>query len=76
MACCNAEGKFLPPYCLFKGQRKRDEFERGMPPGSRVVMGGKSAYVNVDLFMGWTRDHFVPRKENGKVLILDGRSSH
>ena len=77
IACCNAEGKFLPPYCVFKGKGKRDEFGRGMPPGSRVVMGEQSAYVNMDLFMGWMRDHFVPWIENGKVLlILDGHSSH
>ena len=73
----NAEGKFLPPCCVFKKRkRKRDEFERGMPPGSRVVMGEKPAHVNMDLFMGWMRDHIVPRKDNGKVLlILDGHSS-
>ena len=40
-------------------------------------MEEQSAYVNVDLFMGSMREHFVPRKENDKLrLILDGHSSH
>lgn len=24
VACCNAEGSFLPPYCIFKGKNKKD----------------------------------------------------
>ncbi|TGZ48328.1 hypothetical protein DBV15_08634 [Temnothorax longispinosus] len=77
IACCNAEGNFLPPYCIFKGKRKRPEFEDDLPPGSRVQMGETSAYVNCQLFLGWLKNHFVPRKRNEKVLlILDGHSSH
>ncbi|XP_018359931.1 PREDICTED: uncharacterized protein LOC108759131 isoform X2 [Trachymyrmex cornetzi] len=77
IACCNAEGNFLPPYCIFKGQRKRPEFEDGLPPGSHVEMGETSAYVNCQLFLAWLKDHFIPRKQNGKVLlILDGHTSH
>lgn len=77
IACCNAEGNFLPPACVFKGKNKKAEFEDGMPPGSVVYMGEKSAYVNTSIFFTWLKEHFVPRKPNGKVLlILDGHSSH
>ncbi|KAI4463223.1 hypothetical protein MML48_4g00004247 [Holotrichia oblita] len=34
IACCNAEDVFLPPYCIFKGKNKKEEFADGMPPGS------------------------------------------
>jgi hypothetical protein len=77
IACCNAEGKFLPPYCIFKGKRKKIEFEDGMPPGSQVTMNETSAYVNPAVFLDWLKNHFIPRKEQGKVLlILDGHRSH
>lgn len=77
VACCNAEGNFLPPYCIFKGTYKKPEFEDGMPPGSKVVMSPKSAYINSELFFNWLSTHFLPRKPSGKVLILlDGHTSH
>lgn len=77
VACCNSEGNFLPPYCIFKGVNKKNEFEDGMPPGSVVVMNRKSAYVNNELFFDWLKNHFAPRKPQGKtVLILDGHGSH
>ena len=31
IACCNAEGHFLPPACIFKGKYKKKEFQDGMP---------------------------------------------
>ncbi|KAJ4436168.1 hypothetical protein ANN_18798, partial [Periplaneta americana] len=77
LACSSAEGYFLPPFCIFKGVNKKKEFEDGMPPGSTVVMAKKSAYVTSEIFMMWLREHFLPRKPAGKVLIiLDGHSSH
>ncbi|XP_018567995.1 tigger transposable element-derived protein 6-like [Anoplophora glabripennis] len=76
IACCNAEGSFLPPYCIFKGENKKDEFADRMPPASEVVMSQKSAYVNLQIFQNWIKDHF-PRKPHGKVLlVLDGHTSH
>lgn len=48
-----------------------------MPPGSYVYMGEKSAYVTSEIFFSWLKNHFTPRKPEGKVLlILDGHSSH
>lgn len=75
--CCNAEGNFLPPYCIFKGVYEKEEYKTGLPPGSTIRMNRKSAYINSEIFMHWLKHHFVPRKPPGKVLlILDGHSSH
>lgn len=77
IACCNAEGNFLPPACVMKGKNKKNEFEDGMPPGSVVYMSQKSAYINTPIFFQWLKDHFVPRKPPGKtLLLLDGHTSH
>ncbi|XP_030749386.1 uncharacterized protein LOC115877377 [Sitophilus oryzae] len=77
ISCCNAEGFFLPPACIFKGQNKKKEFEDGMPPGSVVYMNKKSAYISTELMFTWLKNHFVPRKPEGKViLMLDGHASH
>ncbi|KAB0799206.1 hypothetical protein PPYR_07086 [Photinus pyralis] len=77
VACCNGEGTFLPPACIFKGKNKKAEFEDGMPAGSVVYMCQKSAYINSDIFLEWLKTHFLPRKPAGKVLLLlDGHASH
>ncbi|XP_045773169.1 MFS-type transporter clz9-like [Maniola jurtina] len=77
IACCNAEGNFLPPTCIMKGKRKKPEFEDGLPPGSLVFMSPKSSYITSDLFLEWMKSHFLPRKPAGKVLLLlDGHSTH
>lgn len=47
-----------------------------MPPGAAVYMSEKSAYVNTTLFLRWLEEMFIPRKPNGKVvLVLDGHAS-
>lgn len=77
IACCNAEGVFLPPACIMKGKNKKAEYEDGLPPGSVLYMSQKSAYINADIFIAWLKDHFIPRKPTGKVLlIVDGNASH
>jgi hypothetical protein len=77
IACCNAEGTFLPPACIMKGKNKKPEFEDGMPPGTRLFMSQKSAYITSEIFLEWLKTHFVPRKPAGKVvLLLDGHSTH
>lgn len=77
IACCNAEGTFLPPVCIMKGKNKKSEFEDGMPPGAKLFMSEKSAYITSAIFLQWLKTHFVPRKLAGKVLLLlDGHSTH
>lgn len=50
IACCNAEGNFIPPVAIMKGVNKKQEWEDGMPPGAKIFMSQKSAYVNAELF--------------------------
>ncbi|XP_050304919.1 uncharacterized protein LOC126742315 [Anthonomus grandis grandis] len=77
MACCSAEGTFIPPYYIFKGKNKKEDWHEGMPPGSTIRMSEKSAYVNSEIFLEWLRTHFLPRKPSGKtLLIVDGHTSH
>ncbi|KAF9411049.1 hypothetical protein HW555_010051 [Spodoptera exigua] len=77
IACCNAEGTFLPPACIMKGMNKKSEYEDGMPPGSHIFMSKKSAYITSAIFLEWLKIHFTPRKPPGKVLLLlDGHSTH
>jgi hypothetical protein len=70
IAHCNAEGKFLPPYCIFKGKRKKNEFKDGMPPGSHVTMNETSEYMNTVMILDWLKDNFILSKEPGKVLLI------
>lgn len=77
ISCCNAEGVFLPPYSIFKGKNRKEEYADGMPPGSLFEMSEKSGYVNAAIFLHWLERLFIPRKPQGKViLILDGHTSH
>jgi hypothetical protein len=75
MSCCSAEGHFLPPVCTFKGVKKKQEFEDGLPPGSAVIMSNKSAHAASKAFITWLKVHLFPRIPSEKVLIvLDGNS--
>lgn len=77
VACCNAEGVFLPPACIFKGKNLKKEFQDGMPAGATIFMSEKSAYITTDIFLQWLKTIFFPRKPDGKVLLLlDGHASH
>ncbi|CAH1993073.1 unnamed protein product [Acanthoscelides obtectus] len=77
VACCSAEGSFIPPTCIFKGENKKQEYEEGMPSGATVFMCQKSAYINNELFLKWLKEQFVPRKPPGEVLQqIYGHTSH
>jgi hypothetical protein len=76
IACCNAEGSFIPPTCILKWKNKNPEWEDALPNGSKVIMNEKSGYVNSDIFMQWLKEQFIPRKQSGRVvLLLDGHTS-
>lgn len=75
--CCNAAVNFLSPVVIIKGVIREPELQDGLPPGSDVYKNKRSAYFNAELFQKWLVQHFVPRKPQGKVLLLpDGHSSH
>jgi hypothetical protein len=42
IACCNAEGCFIPPACILKGGGGKPEWEESLPNGSKVFMNEKS----------------------------------
>lgn len=75
LACMNATEQYIPPFVLFKGVRKRNDFLIGMPPGTKVVMTEKG-WVTEEVFKLWLQ-HFNRYRTRGKViLILDGHASH
>ncbi|CAG4994976.1 unnamed protein product [Parnassius apollo] len=75
LACMNAAGQYIPPFVLFKGVRKRDDFLLGMPPGTEVAMT-ENGWVTEEAFKLWLQ-HFNRYRTPGKVvLILDGHASH
>lgn len=77
VACCSAEGRFLPPVIIFKGVREKKEFGDGLPAGAKVYMNQKSSFITSELFFKWLKEQFIPRKPPGKtILILDGHTSH
>lgn len=52
LACMNAAGHFIPPFVLFKGVRKRDDFMIGMPSGTEIFMTEKG-WVTEEAFKAW-----------------------
>ncbi|XP_076666099.1 uncharacterized protein LOC143367808 [Andrena cerasifolii] len=77
IACCSAEGVFLPPSLVIKGVRQVSGMEIGLPPGSKVYKNPKSSDISSEIFYQWLVEHFAPQKPLGKVLLLmDGHSSH
>lgn len=69
IACCNAQGIFLPPVLIMKGKDTPKTYEN-LPPGSEVYINQKSSYMNAELFFEWMKNHFIPRKPDGKVLLI------
>lgn len=49
IACYNAEGFFITPVAIMKGVNKKQKWKDGMPPGYKILLSQKSAYVNVEL---------------------------
>jgi len=77
VAACTAEGRFFPPTLILKGKNLKPEFQDGLPPGSKVFMNPKSAYINSELFVKWFEEIYLPLKASGRnILILDGHCSH
>jgi hypothetical protein len=69
IACCNTDGYFIPPACIFKRKNKRQEQEDSLGNGSKVITKEKSSYINSSIFMLWVKDNFIPRNPTGKVVL-------
>lgn len=75
VACGNALGQAIPPMVLFKGKRKKDEWQDTMPPGTKIEMTDKGS-MTTDTFIKWL-NHFGKYKTDGEVLLIfDGATSH
>ncbi|KAJ2952374.1 hypothetical protein O0L34_g4658 [Tuta absoluta] len=73
--CANAVGNAIPPLILFKGKRKKPEYDLNLPAGSAVLMAPKGT-MTTNLFIAFIQ-HFAKFKPFGKcLLIFDGAKCH
>lgn len=47
LACCTAEGRFLPSSIILKEKNLKPEFRDGLPPGATIFMNQKSVHQYV-----------------------------
>jgi hypothetical protein len=67
IACCSAEGQFLPSILILNGVSKKQEFCDGLPNGSEVYMNPKSSRINSVICLKWFREHFLQESRHGNV---------
>lgn len=68
---------FLPLVLVLKDKDTKPKFSEDLLLGSDVFMNLKSSHINVELFLNWIKNHFIPRMSEGKVLlILEGHYAH
>lgn len=58
LTCCNADGQFLSPFCIFKGVYAKSQYIKDAPPGTVVKMRRESTYMNSELFIEWFSEHY------------------
>ena len=80
MFACSADGKFLPPYVVYKAERLMDTWVMGGPIGTRYNRT-KSGWFDGYCFKDWLQRQAVPYFNNlqndaPRVLIGDNLSSH
>ena len=77
--CGNAEGEFLPPYCIYKSISViMDSWVRGTPPGTKFSRT-KSGWFDEGTFKCFFNDILLPRikkQEGAHAMIGDNLSSH
>jgi hypothetical protein len=78
LVCCSANGEFLPPHVVYKGQRGvRSNWTLGFDNCTYGVT--PSGWMEGPQFTEWFKTSFVPfvSKYSGeKILYLDGHHSH
>ena len=78
LACLSASGMYMPPFIVFKGERKRN---CNMNDFSEAIFSSsKKGWMDSDTFLAWCK-HFSSYllTQNVKlpiILFLDGHSSH
>ncbi|KAF2882559.1 hypothetical protein ILUMI_23614 [Ignelater luminosus] len=56
-------------------KKLKTEWTDSMLPGSDIVMSQKSAHVTATIFLNWSTNHFLPRKDEEKTLLILGEDS-
>ena len=76
-ACVSADGRLLPPYILYTGQRLMLDYTQGGPLGTRYGVSQRG-WMNEVNFVDWFKNLFIPSlpEERPVILILDGHESH
>ena len=78
LACVNANGSYMPPMIIYKGERKRNcnmqNFEEA------IYASTKKGWMDSETFLSWA-EHFseylsVNSIRRPVILFLDGHSSH
>ena len=75
--CISGDGKLLPPYILYTGQRLMSDYTEGGPLGTRYSVSEKGWMTEIN-FLDWLKMSFIPSlpDERPVVLIIDGHKSH
>lgn len=77
MGCVCANGSWIPPLIIFKGERWNDRLKEGSLPNSLVRIS-KKGWINSQLFIEWFQ-HFIdsiPKKPRPVILLMDSHASH
>lgn len=82
IACINAAGTALPPFYVFKGKLRNDDFLKGAAPNADYEMT-ETGWSNGQVLMKYLKNHFLKYVQKGFgdnndpiLLIYDGHASH
>ena len=75
--CISGDGKLLPPYVLYTGQRLMFDNTQGGPIGTRFAVSDRGWMTEIK-FLDWMKNLFIPSlpDERPVLLIIDGHKSH
>lgn len=75
--CISGDGKLLPPYILYTGQRLMFDNTQGGPVGTRYGVSERGWMTEIN-FLDWMKNLFIPSlpDERPVLLIIDGHKSH
>ncbi len=77
LACTNAAGAVIPPFCIFDRKTLNPLLTKGEVPGTLYGLSG-NGWMTRDLFNEWFQRHFLLYAPSTRplLLLLDGHSSH
>ena len=79
IAAGNAKGKAIPPFVVFKGDKRDKSLLNNCYPGTQMIMS-PTGWSNKDVFMTYINTHFLRHARKDKndwvLLLYDGHASH